>query len=322
MIVLGLICFAVGLFLSALFSGSETGFYRVARLRLRVAAVTGDWISQAILWVSYHPSLFIATALVGNNLANYLLSFATVLLAQAFTASPQGWTEILATMIMAPVAFVLGELLPKRLFLLAPFTLLRYAGPLFLVFTVVLAPVSVILWIWNRFLALLIPTPPEIAQSQIRGWELRHIVEEGEHAGLMTNSQVRLANVILQAGTRPIKEWMHPLGELATVPLDAPPEKNAELLCRGKRFLLVTHPQAAHRVVGYVDLAQWVLMPDRPLREVTRPFLRVLPTERLVSVLQLMYQHGQKLALVIDGKDQAVGIVWEQELRRFCLTSS
>ncbi|HOA51888.1 MAG TPA: hypothetical protein PKI05_06500, partial [Thermogutta sp.] len=64
------------------------------------------------------------------------------------------------------------------------------------------------------------------------------------------------------------------------------------------------------------------LMPDRPLREVTRPFLRVLPTERLVSVLQLMYQHGQKLALVIDGKDQAVGVVWEQELRRFCLTSS
>jgi len=319
MIILALLCLAVGLLLSALFSGTETGFYRVARLRLEVAAVAGDWIAQGILWLLSRPALFVGTVLAGNNLANYLISFAVVVLAESLTNVRNGSVQILATLVMAPVVFVLGELIPKRLFLQAPYTLLRYTGPLFFVFTILLAPISVALWIWNRLLALIIPTSPEMARSEIAGAELQHILEEGEHAGLMTDIQTRLAEIMLQEGVRPITHWSRPLGTLPCVPLDTPPERNAELLSRGERFVLVTHPHEASRIVGYVDVARWILTPDRPLREVTRPLLRILAAERLVTVLRLMYQHGEKLAIIVDAKDRAQGIVWEKDLRQFYL---
>ena len=37
-----LMLFALGVFLSALFSGSETGFYRVTRMRLLLDGMEGD----------------------------------------------------------------------------------------------------------------------------------------------------------------------------------------------------------------------------------------------------------------------------------------
>ena len=70
----------LGLLLSALFSGAETGFYRAMRLRLVLDAMGGDSVARGLLFLANHPSLFVATALVGNSLANYLVTLAAVVI--------------------------------------------------------------------------------------------------------------------------------------------------------------------------------------------------------------------------------------------------
>jgi len=77
---LALFLLAAGIFLSAFFSGSETGFYRVSRIRLVLDGLGGDRMARLILWMTNNPSLFVATTLIGNNLANYMTSLAIVLL--------------------------------------------------------------------------------------------------------------------------------------------------------------------------------------------------------------------------------------------------
>ncbi|MDE0818943.1 MAG: DUF21 domain-containing protein, partial [Pirellulaceae bacterium] len=72
----------IGILSSAFFSGIETGFYRVTRVRLVLDGRDGDWISRSLLWFTNNPSIFVATTLVGNNIANYLTSFAIVLASQ------------------------------------------------------------------------------------------------------------------------------------------------------------------------------------------------------------------------------------------------
>ncbi len=116
---MALVLFAVGMTLSAFFSGSETGFYRLNRARLLINALEGDWISRGLLWASNNPSIFVATALVGNNVANYITSAAIVMAASTLAA---GWAsaELVAPMLLAPFIFVYGELLPKNVFLAAP----------------------------------------------------------------------------------------------------------------------------------------------------------------------------------------------------------
>ncbi len=116
----------VGLLLSAFFSGSETGFYRVARLRLALDGRSGDPIARLLLWLANRPPLFVATALIGNNLANCLTSLA-VLLATRALISGHVVAELVAPVLAAPFVFVYGELLPKKLFFRAPNRLLARA---------------------------------------------------------------------------------------------------------------------------------------------------------------------------------------------------
>ncbi|MDA7903960.1 DUF21 domain-containing protein, partial [Mariniblastus sp.] len=103
----------LGIFLSAFFSGCETGFYRASRVRFVIAGLDGDLISQYLIKLFNNPTLFVATTLIGNNVANYLTSLAIVLLAQQMTGSNAA--EMLAPILLSPLLFVYGELLPKNL---------------------------------------------------------------------------------------------------------------------------------------------------------------------------------------------------------------
>ena len=62
--------FVFGLVLSGFFSGTETGMYRVSRTRLVLDALGGSWLARGMIWLLNYPTIFVATALVGNNLAN------------------------------------------------------------------------------------------------------------------------------------------------------------------------------------------------------------------------------------------------------------
>ncbi|MDA1018501.1 MAG: DUF21 domain-containing protein, partial [Planctomycetota bacterium] len=126
--------FGVGLWLSAFFSGSETGFYRASPLRLNIDAHAGDPIAIQLQWFSRNPAHFVATTLVGNNVANYLTTLAIGMVAFAIFPGSGGSTEILVTIALSPVVFIFGELIPKNLYYRAPLTLLRRRTAMFVVF--------------------------------------------------------------------------------------------------------------------------------------------------------------------------------------------
>ena len=124
-----LLLFLFGLALSALFSGSETGFYRIPRVRLRLDALGGDWFVRGMLWMTNHASLFVATTLIGNNIANYCTALAIVMAVNHFLDNSTS-LQIIAPIVFSPILFVYGELLPKSVFYYMPNRLLRRWGPL------------------------------------------------------------------------------------------------------------------------------------------------------------------------------------------------
>jgi len=131
----------LGIFLSGFFSGSETGFYRASRVRIVIASLDGDRMSKALVKLINNPALFVATTLIGNNVANYVTSLAIVLLTRQMHVSSFG--ELLSPILLSPLLFVYGELLPKNLFYQAPNFLLRLAAPLFLFFAFIFWPGAV-----------------------------------------------------------------------------------------------------------------------------------------------------------------------------------
>ena len=64
----------LGFLFSALFSGIETGSYKINRIRLRRRERDRQPAALALARLLRRPYLFIYTVLIGNNIANYVLS--------------------------------------------------------------------------------------------------------------------------------------------------------------------------------------------------------------------------------------------------------
>ena len=202
--------FVVGVRLSAFFSGSETGFYRVSFLRLSIDAHTGDSVAKRLLWFVQNPEFFVATTLVGNNIANYLTTIAIGLGTEAFIDSPSIVVEVGATLLFAPVIFVFGELMPKNLYFRAPIRLLRNNSRLFKLCYRSFLPASIpLVWI-ARLLEKLSSATSNRADFLLGRHRLIQVLSKGHEHGILTNQQGILVHGLLHDATRPISEIMIP----------------------------------------------------------------------------------------------------------------
>jgi CBS domain containing-hemolysin-like protein len=306
---------AVGVLLSAFFSGSETGFYRATRMRLVLDAVAGDPVARFLHWLTNHPTLFIATTLVGNNLANYLVSLAIVIATDSLSSAESQAAEIIAPLLLAPLLFVYGELVPKNFFLHAPNRLLRLGGPLFLVFVPLFFPISAILWGLNRLLARLIQEPPEMVQLRLARRELERLLEEGHEAGLLHPAQRGLAQATFQLAGRPVSAYTTPLADMPRARADMSRE---EILQVARRCRLAAVPvesvDGQRQLIGYVRVVDLRLYSSNPA-SLLRPLLAIDQAETYLGALTSMHSAKEMLAQVVDAAGRAVGILTVQHLR-------
>ena len=123
---------------SALFAGSETGYYALNPLKLKLLA--GDRKLAAVCARVIRPAgAFLIMLLVGNNLANNLAVAAAVgLLASWGMANPELWSTLLLT----PIVFLFGEVGPKQFVLGDPQRSLLHATPFLGICRILLLPVT------------------------------------------------------------------------------------------------------------------------------------------------------------------------------------
>lgn len=312
---------AVGLFLSAFFSGSETAFYRATRLRLLLDALGGDRISRGLLWLTNHPAVFVATTLVGNNQANYLVSFAIVMGAHAAMgpealATGQGRAaELIAPLLLAPLLFVYGELLPKNLCLHAPNRLLRRGGPLFLFCVGLFAPVGCLLWGLSKILERLLGKAPEQVRLKLARRELQEVLEEGHAAGILHPAQRGLARGIFALANQPVARFTTPLEHVPRARCDMTRQDVLRLARRYRISVVpVESPDTRGELIGYLRVIDLGLSEGKevgPLREL----LEISHDTPHVAALMRMQSAKESLARVVGAAGETLGIVTADRLR-------
>ena len=310
-----LLILAIGLLLSALFSGSETGFYRATRVRMAIEALGGSWLSRALLWLSHQPSLFIATTLVGNNLANYLTSLAVVMASQHLF--PNGGTSvaILGPIVIAPWVFLLGELLPKNLFFEAPNRLLKRCAPFLVFCTCLFAPITFVLWGFSRLLQLLSNRSPQELQLKLARRELAELLTEGHEAGILRPAQQTLAQAMLAVASRPVKDFASPAGRVVRVTTTMSKSDVLRLAQRHQRTLLpVEDTRAGRKLVGYLRTMDLYFDQKSVLPE-PKPLVVLEAQESCLTALRKLTQSEDPLGHVIDSEGKTLGFLTGRELR-------
>ena len=302
-----------GLLLSAFFSGAETGFYRATRLRLVLDAMAGDRIARGLLFLANHPALFVATALVGNSVAAYLISLATVIIIGPMFPTIREGAEIAASIILAPVVLVYGELLPKNLFLQAPNRLLRRSGGLFLFFVVIFFPLAGLLWAMGRLLARATGSSHEPARLVLAQRELRRVLAEGHEAGILHPAQQGLAQGILAVARKPVQQFLTPAVQVTQARVDM--GRQAVLaLAQRNHAAVVPLADASGRLVGYVRVIDLRLHEGDDVAPV-RPMPEIRDDTSHLAALMRLESSGDSLARVVNSRGDTLGIVTLERLR-------
>ena len=308
-----IILLLIGVFLSAFFSGCETGFYRVSRVRVVIAGLDGDRISQYLIRLINNPALFVATTLIGNNVANYLASLGIVLITrQAATSSV---AELVAPILVSPLMFVYCELLPKNLFFLAPNQLLRYSAPLFLIFTCLFSPVAALLWGVGQLLERLLGQSPEKIRLTLARKELQQVLQDGLEAGILHPTQRHLGHSFFLVASKPVSEFCTPISRVRAISIESTAEQ-ALRFARQKRVADIPVFRGSRaELVGYVRTVELMVSNDMPLlKDLIRSFKDVRSAELFGEVILQMQSSRDTLVRVVGPAKKTVGLLSVDQL--------
>ena len=306
--------FLAGLRLSAFFSGSETGFYRLSFVRLNLDAQSGDETAARLLWFSRNPSRFVATTLIGNNVANYVTTLAIGLFAaHLFSADLAGSVEIAMTILMSPVIFIFGELIPKNLYYRSPMYLLRRDSRVFWLFYQMFRVFSWPLVGIARFLEKLGGDGSEQRDIVLGRNRLVQVLSHGHREGLLSDVQSRLIHGVLHTASLNVIPSVTPIARTLGLP-DTADGATALQFARdyGLANVLIRRADNTNGWYGYVQVSD-LLGGKRMLPSVIREMPEVDGTLTRLETLARLREAGATFALV-KAQGEIIGTVNEAGL--------
>ncbi|MEM9383022.1 MAG: CNNM domain-containing protein [Planctomycetota bacterium] len=327
--ILGIEALALALLvaMSAIYSGSEIGFYSVSRVQVDLDARSGSWRASVMRWLMRSEAALLVTILIGNNLA---LELATHV-AESMTIRVSGIHDdasvaVIVTIALTPVVFLFGEALPKDVFRQRPHALTGIAAPVIALSRIAFWPLERALRLLTVLLERLLGLEAQDAAPSAGKEALQGFIAEGRRHGVVSERAEALAHNALRLRTIPVRDAMVPWDAVEC--LD--PNEGLDVLferVRGSRFsrIPVVVREADHvRVDGYVHqlevLHRWTGDADQvpDVLERIRPLQRMAPDVSVDRALNTFAASGRRIALVTavrtaDGDGAAHGASKEPE---------
>lgn len=303
----------VGLLLSALYSGLETGLYTINRIRLDVRAAAKIPSAMRIKSLIDKPTRMLAVLLVCNNIANYLASYGTARLLDQTSLGPF-LSITLNAFCLIPVLFIFGEVLPKDLFRAHTdswtytYSLpLKWADKLFR-WTGVVPVVSIIGNVAQKILG----SESDIEPSPRRRFGL--LFKEGLGTGAISDEQTTLADRVLTMRSLTVASEMVPWARVSCVNINATSsQRNASLRnSPHTRFPVV---DKSGQVQGVLPAIAALLELEKPTSDIMQPVQFIDSTMSVGQAIKQVRGSGQAIAIVTSPNSKTpIGVVTLKDL--------
>lgn len=312
--------------LNALFALSEMAVVSSRQARLQNLAERKHPGASVALALHESPSNFLSTIQVGittvgilsgavgeRTLADPLAAW----LANFPTLGPYSHSISLGTVVIGLTFFsvVVGELVPKRLALLAPESvasrialpmhgLSRVARPL----VVILATASDLIL---RLLGARARSGPSVSDE-----EIRVLMQQGAEAGIFHESEQALVANVLRLDQQPVQAIMTPRREIRALNLEAPAETMRENLLASDYTRMVVCRGELDQIVGILQAGDLLrrMLAGAPftadeVAQAAQPPLFVPESMTTTRLLEKFRQVRQELALIVDEYGDLQGLV-------------
>ena len=312
-LIIGLI---VSMVFSAFFSGMEIAFVSSNRLRVEMDR-DKHGLSQRALDVFYkHPSHFISTMLVGNNIALvvYGILFAQIFDATLFASLSDGGRVTCDTLLSTLVVLFTGEFLPKTIFKSNSNGLLTFfALPAYLCY-ILLWPISRFSTFLSRGLLRLVGVkiPKATEGKEFTKVDLDYLVQssiDNAKNDAEIEDEVELFHNALDFADTKVRDCMVPRTEIDAIDIDdcTIDELKNKFVESGHSKIIVYREDIDH-IIGYIhssELFKHVSDISKHIQEM--PFVPETMAAR--KLMQIFLQQKKSLGVVVDEFGGTSGIV-------------
>ncbi|MDT0606747.1 hemolysin family protein [Croceitalea rosinachiae] len=319
----------LSLLFSAFFSGMEIAFVSANRIHIELEKKQDGFLAKVLALLTKKPSKFIATMLIGNNIALvvYGLFMGDLLMDRFAGLLPTNssfinllltdFSLLSQTIISTIIILLTAEFLPKVMFQIYSNTLLKiFAIPAYF-FYVLFSTVSwFIIKVSDFILRTFFKTEGDEVQLAFTKIELgdyiteqMEAVEEEDHI----DSEIQLFQNALEFSEVKAREVMVPRTEIIAVELDETPKNLTKLFTETGLSKILIYKETIDDIIGYVHSYELFKKP-KTIKSILLPVEFVPETMLVHEILNVLTKRRKSIAVVLDEYGGTSGIMTVEDI--------
>ncbi|SDQ06570.1 Hemolysin, contains CBS domains [Flagellimonas zhangzhouensis] len=324
-----IIIILVSLLFSAFFSGMEIAFVSANRIHIEIEKKQEGYLAKVLTLLTDKPSKFIATMLIGNNIALvvYGLFMGEVLMNwfqgllptdyQFLNTLLTDFSLLSQTVISTLVILLTAEFLPKVFFQIYANTLIKvFAVPAY-IFYVLFSVVSwFVIKVSDFVLRVFFKTEGDEVQLSFTKLELgdyiteqMETVEEEDEV----DSEIQIFQNALQFSTVKAREVMVPRTEITAVEIKETTKNLVKLFTETGYSKILVFKDSIDEIIGYVHSYELFKKP-KTIKSILLPVEFVPETMLIQDILNVLIKKRKSMAVVLDEYGGTSGILTVEDI--------
>lgn len=317
------------LLLSAFFSGMEIAYVSSNKIYIEIEKRQNDFLAGVLKRLTRKPSKFIATMLVGNNIALVIYGFYMGDLIMNWLVGLQPISSAFLnylvvdlslftqTVISTLVILLTAEFLPKVFFQIYANTMLKFFAVPAYFFYVVFGFISTfVIWISDVVLKRFFKTEGDEVQLAFSKVELGNFiseqmetVEEDEEV----DSEIQIFQNALEFSDIKAREVMIPRTEIVAVDKNQAPRDLIETFTETGLSKILVYNDTIDDIIGYVHSFELFKQP-KSIKSILLPVIFVPETMWVKDVLSVLIKKRKSIAVVIDEYGGTSGMMTVEDI--------
>ena len=317
------------LIFSAFFSGMEIAYVSSNKVFLEIQKQKKDVIARVLSVITLKPSKFIATMLIGNNIALVVYGFLMGdLLVGWFASLLPAQNKILnymlidlslfsQTVISTTVILLTAEFIPKVFFQIYANTFVRFfAIPSFVFYKLFSWISDFVIWISDTILKKFFKTEGDQVNLALTRDELGNYISEQIESmdeSDDVDSEIQIFQNALEFPELKAREVMIPRTEILAVDYLESLEKVTDLFISSGYSKIIVYKNSIDDILGYVHAFELFNKPKN-IRSIIRPVEFVPETILIKDVMNFLIKKRKSVAVVIDEYGGTSGIMTIEDI--------
>jgi len=261
-----LLIIAISLLLSAFFSGMEIAYVSANKIHLELEKKQASVLAKVLRHITKRPSKFIATMLVGNNIALVVYGFFMGDLLMQYIAV-EGFTGLLIQTVISTIIILLtAEFLPKVFFQIYANQMVKFFAIPGYIFYILFSVISeFIIWISDLVLKIFFKTEGDAVQLSFSKVELgNYITEQMESVEEQDeiDSEIQIFQNALEFSEVKAREVMVPRTEVISVDISTNPKELSKKFIETGLSKILIFKGHIDDILGYVHSFELFKKPE------------------------------------------------------------